>query len=75
MQIQLNNLTIEDKLKLIEFIWNDLLKTEKDVPSPDWHKDELLVREKRVKENKEKILSWQEAKKDILKIVDENKNS
>ncbi len=72
MHIDLNNLTIEDKLKLIEFIWNDLLKTEKDIPSPAWHKDELLAREKRVKENKEKVLSWQRAKKDILKIIDEN---
>ncbi len=72
MQINLNDLTIEDKLRLIEFIWNDLLKTENDVPSPAWHKDELLAREERVKENKEKILNWQEAKKDILKIIDEN---
>ena len=72
MQIDLNNLTIQDKLRLIEFIWNDLLKTEKEVPSPAWHKDELLAREKRVKENKEKILNWKEAKKDILKTIDEN---
>ncbi len=74
MQINLNNLTIEDKLKLIEFIWNDLLKTEKDVPSPAWHGDELLAREKRVKENKEKVLNWQQTKKEILKLIDENQN-
>ena len=72
MQIDLNDLTIEEKLRLIEFIQNDLLKTQKEVPSPYWHKNELLAREKRVKENKEKILNWKEAKKDILKTIDEN---
>ena len=68
MLLELNNLTIEDKLKLIELIWDDLLKTEKNVPSPKWHEKELLVRQKRVEEKKEKILNWSEAKKDILKI-------
>ena len=34
-------------------------------PSPDWHCDVLLLREKRVKEGKEIYKDWDEAKKEI----------
>ncbi len=56
MQLDFNKLSIEDKLKLMELIWSDLLKTEEEIPSPEWHKEEFLVREKRVKDYKEKML-------------------
>ena len=51
------------------------LTIEKDIPSPKWHKEELLAREKNLKENKEKITDWKKARKDILEIINENKNS
>ena len=75
MQLELDKLSIEDKLKLIELIWNDLLKTEEKIPSPKWHEKELLLRERLVAEYKEKILDWNDAKKDIVKAINEDKNS
>ena len=75
MQLKLDKLSVEDKLRLIELIWSDLLKTEEKIPSPKWHHEELLSREQRVEEHREKILSWNDAKKDIVRAINEDKNS
>ncbi|MHB2155767.1 addiction module protein [Calditrichota bacterium GD2] len=69
MEIILENMTIEEKLKLMEEIWNDLIKYEKQIPSSLWHKDVLEKREKKIKDGKEAILNWNEAKDRIRKYI------
>jgi hypothetical protein len=58
-------MTIEEKLKLMEEIWTDLIKHEDQISSPLWHKDFLEEREERVKKGQETILDWDEAKERI----------
>jgi len=72
MEISLSKMSIEEKLKLMEMIWNDLLKTEKKVPSPDWHKEVLIERERNLKNGNEKFVEWKEAKKEIRRILHED---
>jgi len=55
MEISLEYLIIEEKLKLIEIIWNDLLKTEHAISSLEWHKEELSLREKELKWEKKRF--------------------
>lgn len=64
-KLPLNDMTIEDKMRVMEDLWSDLTKTEKNYPSPDWHYDVLLLREKRVREGKEVYKDWEEAKKEL----------
>jgi hypothetical protein len=61
---QLNQMTIEEKLRAMELIWDDLCRTT-DFSSPGWHGDILKQREKRLKEGKEEILDWETAKKQL----------
>ncbi|APF18360.1 Putative addiction module component CHP02574 family protein [Caldithrix abyssi DSM 13497] len=69
MEIILENMTIEEKLKLMEEIWSDLIKYEKQIPSSLWHKAVLEEREKKIKDGKEAILNWNEAKDKIRKYI------
>ncbi len=69
MEIALKNMTIEEKLKLMEEIWADLIKYENQIPSPLWHKDILEEREERIKNGQESILDWNEAKERIRQSI------
>lgn len=64
-KLPLNDMTIEDKIRTMEDLWADLTKTEDNYLSPDWHKDVLLLREKRIAEDKEIYKDWESAKKDL----------
>lgn len=71
-KLSLNEMTIEEKIRLMEEIWIDLIKSEDNYPSPDWHLDVLILREKRVKEGKENYKDWEIAKKELRKNLNEN---
>lgn len=60
--IPLRKMTIPDKLRALEEIWEDLLRTPKDIPSPSWHGDVLHAREDRVREGTSRYGDWTEAK-------------
>ena len=61
---QLNQMTTEEKLRTIELIWDALCRTS-DFSSPEWHKNILEEREKRIKEGKEEILDWEVSKRQL----------
>ena len=41
MSIPLNKMTISEKLRAIEEIWENLLHDSENIPSPAWHADVL----------------------------------
>ncbi len=61
---QLNQMSTEEKLRTMEQIWDALCQTS-DFNSPDWHKNLLEERERRIKEGKEEILDWEESKRQL----------
>lgn len=61
--IIIEKMSIEDKLKMMERLWNDLCQNANNISSPDWHRDVLMVREKSLSEGDEKIVTLKEAKK------------
>jgi hypothetical protein len=63
--IHLNKMTVSDKLRALEDIWDDLRRTPEDVPSPSWHADVLHAREKRIREGKSQFADWTDAKRRI----------
>ncbi len=60
-------LSREKKLKVMEAIWEDLSNEEDQIESPEWHEKALQETELRLRSGKEKIVDWQEAKKDLRK--------
>ena len=51
-----------EKIKVMEFIWEELTLEENKYYSPKWHEDALRETEKRLAEGKEKFIDWNEAK-------------
>ena len=56
----IQKLSKEEKIELMEAIWEDLSKTE--VAAPAWHEQALKETEKRVSEGLEQPVDWKEAK-------------
>ncbi|MEI6125209.1 MAG: addiction module protein [Pseudomonadota bacterium] len=42
----LEQMSVEDKIRTMELIWEDLCKKTDSIPSPSWHKNVLEEREK-----------------------------
>ncbi|EFK11605.1 putative addiction module component [delta proteobacterium NaphS2] len=60
-------LSTEEKLQVMEAIWQDLTEEEQNVQSPAWHLDALKETEKRRAEGKEAVLDWGDAKRELRK--------
>lgn len=63
--LTLEKMSIEDKIRTMETIWDDLCQTAESIPSPSWHKDILDEREKAIENGEEEFIDWSEAKKQI----------
>ncbi len=61
--LPIENLSIADKLLLMERLWTELSRRPADIPSPDWHGDVLAEREAAVREGRTAFVEWDEAKK------------
>ena len=53
------------KIKVMEFLWNELTTSAQAFSSPQWHKDALDATAQRLAEGKEEILDWNEAKQQL----------
>lgn len=65
ISLPLGEMSVEEKLRMIETIWEDLCRNEESVPSPEWHGDVLAARAERLAGGREKVLEWEEAKRRI----------
>jgi len=64
--IPLDKMTTDDKLRVLEEVWEDLARTPEEVPVPAWHADVLEAREKRIAEGTSQFKDWDDAKQSIL---------
>ena len=60
--LPLNEMTTAEKLVVLDQIWEDLMRNSVDIPSPDWHKEVLSARAKRVKNGESEFMDWEDAK-------------
>ena len=67
--IPLEKMTIPDKLRAMEDIWDDLLRQPLEIPSPSWHEDVLNARAARVRKGVSKYHDWPKAKERIRKMA------
>lgn len=63
--LELDRMTLEEKLRTMDALWENLCRNENDLPVPQWHKDLLDERERLVKDGQAKFLDWETAKSQI----------
>lgn len=67
ISLPLKDMTIQEKLAVMESIWEDLVRTPEAIESPAWHKDVLDERRQRLAEGTPRFTDWETAKADIRK--------
>ena len=65
-QLQINNMTMAEKLRIMEELWDDLRTRADRVPVPQWHIDLLEERERLIDSGEAKFGEWETAKKRII---------
>jgi hypothetical protein len=64
-QLQIDQMTIAEKLRAMEELWDDLRARAEGVPMPQWHKDLLDERERLIASGEAQFDDWDVAKKRI----------
>jgi len=67
VSLPLNEMTTADKLSIMELLWDDLCRTPEDLPTPAWHEEVLLARQREIDEGKAQFLSLDEFRQSIEK--------
>lgn len=67
--LPLDKMSVEDKIRAMEIIWDDLCKNADSIKSPEWHKKVLDEREDALRKGDESVTDWKKAKKDILDSI------
>lgn len=67
--VDLKQMTVPDKLRLMEALWDELCSREEEIPLPDWHRRVLDERERQIKEGKATFSDWETAKERIAKRI------
>ena len=65
IEAELGKLTVEEKLRAMEILWADLSRRAEALPVPQWHKDLLDERERRIQSGEARFTDWESAKKRI----------
>jgi putative addiction module component (TIGR02574 family) len=63
--LALEKMTVAEKLRLMEAIWDDLTRNESQIESPEWHGAVLREREEKIKSGTEKFVDWETSKKEL----------
>jgi len=67
MNLPLRDMTLQEKLAVMEMLWEDLASSPESIESPAWHKDALDDRRQRIAEGKSQFKNWETAKNEIRK--------
>ena len=66
---QIDQMTLEEKLRVMEALWDNLCRNDEALPVHQWQKDLLDERESLVKEGKAQFVDWETAKKRIAERI------
>ena len=69
VSLPLDEMTVIEKLQMMEILWEDLSRNTALIESPDWHRDVLDDRERRIATGEARFLDWEQAKADIRSRV------
>ncbi len=63
--LPLQTMSVEEKIQVMESIWDDLCGTAGSTLTPDWHGSILTARKAAIAAGEDQILDWETAKKKI----------
>ena len=63
--LPLDQMTVEEKLRAVEGLWDDLCRNKKQIPIAGWQKDLLDERQRQMESGEAKFSDWESAKKRI----------
>lgn len=75
IHLPLAQMTLEEKLEVMEALWADLAKQHPEAVSPPWHREMLQERKRLVEEGKLKFENWETAYADLRNELRGNKNT
>ena len=53
VKLPLDEMTLHEKLEAMEILWEDLVRNPENVEFPEWHREILADRERRIAEDRE----------------------
>jgi hypothetical protein len=65
IRLPLDEMTVREKLAVMESLWEDLSRSREDIESPEWHGKILDERRQRVDEGTARFVDWETAKANI----------
>lgn len=68
IELPLDSLTVAEKVRLLESVWDSLCHQSGDVRSPQWHREVLEERAKRLSDGRASVSHWSEAKARLLQV-------
>lgn len=63
IELPLENMTVAEKLRVMETVWASLCAKPADVASPEWHAKILADRARRLESGEATVSKWTDAKK------------
>jgi len=60
--IEIRKMSIIERLQAMEALWDSLLHEESQIESPEWHRDILEERRKKIEKGKAEFISLEELK-------------
>jgi hypothetical protein len=63
------HMSVPEKLRVMEALWDDLSRNSKPFQSPRWHQAALKERKKRIASGRTSYMDWERAKKEIRRRV------
>ncbi len=70
ISIPLESMSVEEKIQVMEIIWDDLCHKADGMESPSWHGDVLREREEARQPGTDEFIDWDLAKKNIRKEIE-----
>jgi hypothetical protein len=67
-ETNVREMTLSQKLRLMEILWGELHRESESFESPGWHKKELEETEARRKAGLEEPMDWDEAKGQLMSL-------
>jgi putative addiction module component (TIGR02574 family) len=68
VEIPLDNMSVAEKVRLLESVWDSLCAKSGDVQSPEWHREVLETRKRRLEDGQATASPWSEAKDRLLDL-------
>ena len=68
VDIQIDTLSVAEKVQLLESVWQSLCAQPCDVRSPEWHRQVLDERRRRLEDGRATISAWSDVKARLMQL-------